>query len=106
MIKLEKAPFRHIVEEVAKGNAYQLLTRKGDINDKLVFTIIKRIVNKKIFYADYSIQEGMKKQDAGTSPLSAWNWHGFDFYMLDKNEAAPYLKEVMLNDLEKHNVTT
>lgn len=99
MIKLDRTSLSIIKEEASKGNIYQLLTFKDDVKNEVIFTIITEIIKDKMIYVDYDIKAGLKVVDKGYAPISGWNWQVYDFYMLNKEEAGSYLKEIIANEL-------
>jgi len=104
MIKLKRqGALKAIKAEIEKGNIYQLLTRKDNPKMETIFTIIKAIKDKKVLYTDYTIADNYRKIDDGYAPICGWNWSGYDFYMLNKEEAGRHLKSIIVNNLNETN---
>jgi hypothetical protein len=99
MIKLNKKSLNLVKQEFEKGNIYQLLTQKGKVKEEIIFTIVNGVCEEGIYYKDYTIQNGYIECDDSCTPIRDWNWSGYDFYILNKEEASKYLKELIVKQL-------
>ena len=105
MIKLTPRSWKRAKEEFDKGN--RLWLAKLKINDKykgeIEIKIIKSIKDHKkgeymMTYTQWDKDNGYYNK-VSSSQWESWNFKDYDFFVLNKKEAAPYLKEIMVDAL-------
>ena len=82
--------------EYFKGNSYLSADSLDDKND--YFVMLLGIKIGKISYKVYS-KKTLEKIEEGTSPYKDFNFRSYDFSILTLEEASPYLKGVIANNL-------
>ena len=96
-----------IISEFNKGNVYWSVYQKRSKN---IYEIVKildiRIYNnylKAMTYKSYRFFNrniSLEDKESYSTGIRDWNFDQFNFYILSKEEASPYIKEIIVAELE------
>ena len=102
MIKFTQDDFKLFCDEYKKGNNIHILRSKNHIKNMILCVVKKLLVSRrKIEYTDYDISDNSFGVivDGTSSIFEKWHWDSNDYYILNKKEAQPYIKELIIKNL-------
>ena len=105
MIKIGPEDYKLIRQEFDKGNNLWFVKikdkKKYSLQEEII--VIKWMKSCKMEYDGYVISTTTNEQDkvynGKETTLKSWNFDDYNFYVLTKEEAKPYLKKIMMNKL-------
>ena len=105
MIKINKNNFNRALKAFRKGKTYWLAKSQDKLNDfRAIISIawMKKVSSNKLEmeYNRYDILRSEFYRKFVTF-FDGWNFDNFDFFILNKKEVSPYIKQMIVAELEK-----